>query len=114
MNAPTAKPSWRSRVIGGLFERVLIQIDAGLVAGKVEVFLPDGGYRVLGGRGPGPSCTVILRRWRALARLGASGSVGWYEGWAAGDWASPEPVPLFDLFMRNRVSLGRAARAKGL
>ena len=40
------------------------------------------------------------------------GSIGWYEAWAAGDWSSPDPVPLFDLFMRNRTTLGNVARAK--
>jgi cyclopropane-fatty-acyl-phospholipid synthase len=42
------------------------------------------------------------------------GSIGWYEGWAAGDWDSPDLVPIFDLFMRNRVSLGQVARPSGL
>ncbi len=54
-----------------------------------------------------------MRRWRALWRLASGGSIGWYEGWAAGDWTSPDPVPLFDLFMRNRVPLGGAARSGG-
>ena len=56
---------------------------------------------------------VRLHDWRALVRLAASGSVGWYKAWAKGEWSSPDPVPLFDLFMRNAVSLGEAARAKG-
>ena len=46
-------------------------------------------------------------------RLAASGSVGWYKAWAQGEWTSPDPVPLFDLFMRNGSPLGDAARAKG-
>jgi cyclopropane-fatty-acyl-phospholipid synthase len=45
--------------------------------------------------------------------LGLRGSSGWYEGWAAGDWSSPDPVPIFDLFVRNAATLGAAARAKG-
>lgn len=49
----------------------------------------------------------------ALVRLATSGSVGWYKAWALGEWTSPDPVPLFDLFMRNGESLGDAARAKG-
>jgi cyclopropane-fatty-acyl-phospholipid synthase len=47
-------------------------------------------------------------------RLVTSGSVGWYKSWALGEWSSPDPVPLFDLFMRNGVSLGEVARAKGV
>jgi len=57
---------------------------------------------------------VVLHSWRSLARLITSGSVGWYKAWALGEWSSPDPVPLFDLFMRNGVSLGQVARAKGI
>jgi cyclopropane-fatty-acyl-phospholipid synthase len=49
----------------------------------------------------------------ALVRLATSGSVGWYKAWVAGEWESPDPVPLFELFMANAVSLGDTARAKG-
>ncbi|MGZ8313222.1 MAG: class I SAM-dependent methyltransferase, partial [Allosphingosinicella sp.] len=54
-----------------------------------------------------------LRSWRSLVRLAVSGSVGWYKAWARGEWASADPVPLFDLFMRNAGPLGDTARAKG-
>ena len=73
----------------------------------------DGSYRILGGRAPGPVAEVEVRRWRALVRLARSGSVGWYDAWAARDWTSPDPY-LVDLFMRNAKTLGGAARARGL
>lgn len=47
-------------------------------------------------------------------RLARGGSAGWYEAWVDGDWTSPDPVPLFDLFMRNATTLGSAARADGI
>lgn len=96
------------------FHRVLDRIDAGLAEGAIEAWLPDGRFRILGGRAPGPVAEVQLLSWNALVRLGRSGSVGWYEAYAAGEWDSPDPVPLFDLFMRNRGGLGRAARATGI
>ena len=102
-----------ARIVAPIFHRLLDRIDAGLVEGGIDAHLPDGTRRLLGGRGAGPLPIVTLHRWRALLRLAASGSVGWYEGWAAGDWSSPDPVPLFDLFMRNRRTLGRSARAGG-
>lgn len=101
-------------IAASLFNRILDRIDAGLDAGGIDARLPDGSRRMLGGRTPGPMAVVELRRWRALLRLARSGSVGWYEAWRDGDWASPDPVPLFDLFMRNRDSLGEAGRARGL
>ena len=103
----------RTGLIAAPFHRLLDRIDRGLEAGAIEATLPDGTQRLLGGRADGPVPVVVVHRWRALVRLALSGSVGWYEGWAAGDWSSPDPVPLFDLFMRNRVPLAAAARSKG-
>jgi cyclopropane-fatty-acyl-phospholipid synthase len=102
-----------ARLFGGGFHKVLDRIDGGLLEGGIDATLPDGSRRILGGRAPGPMPVVRLHSWRALVRLMTSGSVGWYKAWAVGEWSSPDPVPLFDLFMRNGVSLGEVARAKG-
>jgi len=96
-----------------LLNKLLDRIDAGLAHGLIAVTLPGGKARRLGGRAPGPEALVEIRSWRALWRLATGGSIGWYEAWQAGDWASPDPVPLFDLFMRNRATLGDAGRAQG-
>jgi cyclopropane-fatty-acyl-phospholipid synthase len=104
----------RARAKGRFFNAIIDRIDAGLTAGTIEGHLPDGSVRVVGGRGPGPVAVANIRNWRALTRLARGGSIGWYEGWAAGDWDSPDLVPIFDLFMRNRVALGNVARPSGL
>jgi cyclopropane-fatty-acyl-phospholipid synthase len=96
------------------FGAIINRIDAGLVEGSIEGHLPDGSVRIVGGHGAGPSAVVYLRKWKALTRLVRGGSAGWYEGWAAGDWDSPDLVPIFDLFMRNRLPLGNVARPSGL
>ncbi|MEA3063715.1 MAG: cyclopropane-fatty-acyl-phospholipid synthase [Sphingomonadales bacterium] len=103
-----------ARGLSGRFARILDRIDRGLEQGAIEAILPDGSHRILGGRAAGPRPIVHLRSWRALARLITSGSVGWYKAWALGEWGSPDPVPLFDLFMRNAETLGDTGRAKGL
>ncbi len=103
-----------ARAFGGGFHRILDRIDAGLLEGGIDATLPDGTHRILGGRKPGPMPIVSLHSWRALVRLITSGSVGWYKSWALGEWSSPDPVPLFDLFMRNGEALGQVARAKGI
>ena len=110
---PRRRAGWAARALAGPFHRLLDRIDAGLLAGAIEADLPDGTHRRVGGHAPGPVAIVTLHRWRALVRLATAGSIGWYEGWAAGDWSSPDPVPLFDLFMRNRRSLGETARSSG-
>jgi len=102
-----------SRWLAPLFHRLLDRIDLGLEQGSLESSLPDGTSRLLGGRADGPTCIVDLHSWRALVRLASGGSTGWYRAWAAGEWSSPDPVPLFALFMCNAVALGRLARARG-
>jgi len=101
------------RVAASWFRRVLDHIHARLARGGIEATLPDGAQRRIGFHAPGPVAVVKLNSWLALVRLATSGSVGWYKAWAAGEWTSPDPVPLFELFMVNGVELGEIGRAKG-
>lgn len=108
-----AKTGVGGTLLAPLFHRILDRIDAGLAAGAIEARLPDGQTRILGGRAPGPVAEITLRRWRALWRLVRSGSIGWYQAWERGEWDSPDPVPIFALFMLNRTTLGETGRARG-
>jgi len=106
-----------SRVLGVLapaYKHLLDKVDTGLLQGGIDATLPDGLRRRLGFRSDGPVAIVHLNSWRTMLRLATSGSVGWYKAWEKGEWDSPDPVPLFDLFMRNGRSLGSIGRAKGL
>lgn len=96
------------------FKRVLDMIHDRLEQGGIDATLPDGSQRRIGFHRPGPVADVRIHSWLALVRLATSGSVGWYKAWAAGEWSSPDPVPLFELFMLNGKSLGELGRAKGL
>jgi cyclopropane-fatty-acyl-phospholipid synthase len=106
---------------GGLFARiiapsvrgVLDRIDRHLEHGGIDATVPDGTRRRLGFRNSGPAARIEINSWMALVRLAVSGSVGWYKAWELGEWASPDPVPLFELFSANAVSLGELGRAKG-
>ena len=95
------------------FGKIIDRIDSALVSGALHAVLPDGTRRTLGGCAPGFECVVELRSWNALIRLASNGSVGWYQAWASGEWWSPDPVPLFALFMQHAERLGDTARAKG-
>lgn len=99
--------------LGWFGRRMLARIDRGIVAGAITASLPGGRPQRLGGRAPGPEAVVILHSWRSLWRLATGGSAGWYEAWAAGEWESPDPVALFELFTRNRRTLAPAGRARG-
>lgn len=96
-----------------MFHRMLDRIDSGLDHGTIEGHLPDGSVRLLGGRGKGPVAVVHIHHWASLVRLALSGSVGWYRAWERREWSSPDPVPLFELFMRNGEALGNVGRAHG-
>ena len=101
------------RLAAPAFIRVVDQLHERLREGGIHATLPNGSRRRVGFHAPGPEPVVHLHSWMALVRLATSGSVGWYKAWERGEWSSPDPVPLFDLFMRNAASLGGAARAKG-
>ena len=88
-----------SKLMARRFNKLLDVMDAGLLSGSVGGMLPDGAHRILGGRNPGPQAEMNIRDWRALGRIAWNGSVGLYEGWAKGEWHSPDPVQIFDLFV---------------
>lgn len=106
-------PQWLAKLWAGGLHRLVDRIDAGLARGSIQATFPDGSMRLVGGREPGFAAVVHLHSFRALLRLATSGSVGWYQAWEAGEWSSPDPVPLFALFMDNAATLGGVARARG-
>ncbi|MGL4313823.1 MAG: class I SAM-dependent methyltransferase [Sphingomonas sp.] len=120
--SPAQRSRAAGRTIGSLLlsltaplgHRILDRIDQGLAVGELRVTLPGGAERLLGGRAPGPRVEVDLASWRALLRLASGGSVGWYVAWSKGEWSSPNPVALFEIFSRNRRTLGNTGRAHGL
>ena len=102
-----------ARLVAPAFAKVLDHLDARLARGGIEATLPDGSRRRIGFHAPGPAPIGHLKSRMALVRLATSGSVGWYKAWTHGEWSSPDPVALFELFTANSVELGGAARAKG-
>lgn len=102
-----------ARLIAPAIAGVLDRIDRRLERGGIDVTLPGGSRRRLGFRAPGATAVVQLKSWMSLFRLAVSGSVGWYKAWELGEWTSPDPVPLFELFSANAVTLGELGRAKG-
>ena len=95
------------------YARVLDQIDRRLERGGIELALPGEATRRLGFHHDGPVADVRIASWMALVRLAVSGSVGWYKAWELGEWSSPDPVALFELFAANSRPLGETGRAKG-
>jgi len=106
-------PQWLARAWSGSAERILDRIGHGLKRGSITTTLPDGSTVKLGGKAPGFDAVVRIKSYRSLLRLATAGSVGWYQAWDEGEWDSPDPVPLFALFMDNAESLGNTGRANG-
>jgi cyclopropane-fatty-acyl-phospholipid synthase len=102
-----------ARLSAPAITRVLDQIDRRLECGGLETTLPDGSRRRLGFRAAGADAVVHISSWMALVRLATSGSVGWYKAWTLGEWSSPDPVAIFELFSANSRPLGDIGRAKG-
>ncbi|OYW22803.1 MAG: SAM-dependent methyltransferase [Sphingomonas sp. 32-62-10] len=97
-----------------VLHRVLDRIDAGLATGSIDVLMPDGTMRVLGGRVPGTQAVLHIIRWRALLRLATGGSSGWFIAWREKEWTSPDPVAIFEVFSANRRTLGKTGRSQGI
>lgn len=112
--------------VGGFFMRIanpllralahkfLDKMDAGLETGTIEGHLPDGSIRILGGRADGPYVKASLNDYYGLIRIGRFGSIGLFESWRRGEWASDKPEIIFELFTYNRKAMGDTARASGL
>ncbi|HEX8842219.1 MAG TPA: cyclopropane-fatty-acyl-phospholipid synthase family protein [Sphingomicrobium sp.] len=102
-----------ARLVAPAFSKVLDEIDRNLLAGGIHLTKPDATERELGFRAAGAAAVLKLNSWMSLVRLATSGSVGWYKAWTLGEWSSPDPVPIFELFSANAVALGDIGRAKG-
>src|SRR6478672_6408296 len=94
-----------ARLAAPAISKILDQIDTRLQRGGIHLTLPDGTEREVGFRSSGPDAVVILHSWMALLRLATAGSVGWYKAWTLGEWSSPEPVDIFELFSANAAQL---------
>lgn len=106
-------PAFLARLFSGGFHRLIDEVDRGLARGSLLAHLPDGSSRMLGGRSPGFEAEITVHDWRALLRIATSGSVGFYQGWDAREWSSPDEVTLFALVVSNNDALGNTGRAKG-
>lgn len=109
----SAAPGLLSRLAATGFRAVIERVDSGLARGTMVAHLPDGTTRTLGGRAPGFEAELTIHDWRALIRLATGGSIGWYQAYAAGEWACEDLVSLFAIMGANARELGNTARPSG-
>jgi cyclopropane-fatty-acyl-phospholipid synthase len=82
--------------------RLIARLEKRVRRGRVDILLPDGTHLELSGAEAGTNATMVVHRWRALARLKARGDVGLAAAYVDGDWSSPDLVALFTFAAENR------------
>ncbi|WP_374133001.1 class I SAM-dependent methyltransferase [Sphingomonas sp. 28-62-20] len=69
--------------------------------GRLTIILPSGEAIAQTGEMPGHDATLILHHPRAIRRLLTRGDMGFFDGYVAGDWSSPDLVALLTLLADN-------------
>lgn len=85
-------------------ERALAKVEFG----DLRVRLPDGTVVAHSAAKPGPSAELDFLSWNALWRLKIAGSIGFAEGYIAGEWTSPDLAGLIELFALNGRGFSQA------
>jgi len=94
--------------------RILRRFIAGLEHGRLRVVLPDGSVVDQAGPNDGPEATIIIKRWRMLRKVIASGDIGFAEAYLDGDWTSSDLTSVIRLAARNADALAPAIAGNGL
>ncbi len=89
--------SWRERQVVKRLDRIH--------TGRLEVTLPNGSLAVFQGHRPGPSAAISIRSPAMVTRLFKAGSIGFAEGYMAGEWDCPDLAGLIYLLHLNEDSL---------
>jgi cyclopropane-fatty-acyl-phospholipid synthase len=69
--------------------------------GTVTWVLPDGQEFPCRGPEPGPDARLVVRDYRFIRRCLAAGSIGFAEGYMAGEWETPDLTALLSAFALN-------------
>jgi cyclopropane-fatty-acyl-phospholipid synthase len=83
-------------------------------AGSVAFVLPSGHALKIEGDRPGPAGRLIVRDFRFMNRVLASGDIGFAEGFMAGEWDTPDLAALLGVFSLNWDRLQRVVEGNGL
>ena len=81
--------------------RSLVRQVARLERGHLVVHLPGGRTVAFAGREDGPAGEVTIHSWRFIRRLVTRGDVGVGEAFMAGEWSSPDPTAMLEVFAVN-------------
>ncbi|HVI32907.1 cyclopropane-fatty-acyl-phospholipid synthase family protein [Phenylobacterium sp.] len=82
--------------------------------GRLTFVLPSGRELPLEGREPGPHGRLVVRDFRFMRRVLASGDIGFAEGYMAGEWETPDLSALLTAFALNFERLRRVTHGGAL
>lgn len=100
------QPTHSHGIGGAAWSWFIRRILAGMKRGHLSIVLPSDQRIEVVGKEPGPHAVIELRRLNALLRILAGGSIGFAEGYIAGDWTSPDLPVLLALTGENMADLG--------
>ena len=89
--------NWRER-------QVVKRLDR-LHTGRLEVTLPNDSLAIFAGERPGPSAALRIRTPAMVTRLFKAGSIGFAEGYMAGEWDTDDLATLIYLLHLNEDAL---------
>lgn len=69
--------------------------------GTWEIVIPGGRRLVIRGRDPGPAGVLVVKDFRFVGRVMASGDIGFAEGFMAGEWDTPDLSALLEVLSLN-------------
>lgn len=88
--------------------KLLLRLLRRIRSGHLTVVLPAGTrVEIDSGQRPDLSVTLVVHRARAVRRVLVSGSVGFADGYIAGDWTTPDLATLIELALCNEAALGQ-------
>lgn len=88
---------WRERAVVKRLDRLL--------CGRLDVALPSGSVAQFQGEAPGPTASLTIHSLRMVTRLFKAGSIGFAEGYMAGEWDCDDLPGLIYLLHLNTAAL---------
>ncbi|MDO8378996.1 cyclopropane-fatty-acyl-phospholipid synthase family protein [Phenylobacterium sp.] len=89
-----------------IFRTALRLMARNWMAGELTFVMPNGHELKLEGEG-GPQARIVVRDFRFIRRALAAGDIGFAEGYAAGEWDTPNLTAVLSVFSLNYDNLRR-------
>ncbi|HWA64029.1 MAG TPA: cyclopropane-fatty-acyl-phospholipid synthase family protein [Caulobacteraceae bacterium] len=96
------------------FRTVVAVSSANWEVGTLTFVLPSGREIFIPGKAPGPDARLIVRDFRFVDRVMASGDIGFGEGFMSGEWDTPDLSALLEGFTANLDRLHRLVNGNPL